>query len=30
MKTKGLDMLVCNAGIGVAQYALTKDGLACQ
>jgi hypothetical protein len=26
----GLDTVVCNAGIGVAKYQLTKDGLACQ
>jgi hypothetical protein len=29
-KEKGLDLVVCNAGIGVAEYAKTKDGLACQ
>ncbi|KAG7532085.1 hypothetical protein FFLO_03893 [Filobasidium floriforme] len=28
-KEKGLDLVVCNAGIGVAEYAKTKDGLAC-
>jgi len=29
-KEVGLDTVVCNAGIGVAKYQLTKDGLACQ
>jgi len=28
-KEVGLDTVVCNAGIGVAKYQLTKDGLAC-